>query len=281
MEFISSRQNPRIKKMVRLHSSRGRQQQNRIAIFGSREIERAIASGIEPEELFFCTELVDEKLLTRIQDLMAMSANATGAGLNFDAIAFSVTTEIFEKICFGDRSDGAIMTAKRPEQTIAQFFTELRSKPIETPMIAVAESIEKPGNLGAILRSADGAGIDGLIVAGPVTDWFHPNTIRSSLGTCFSVLGCQSDTATVQRMLIEEGFQVLVASLQSSIDFYEADFAAKTAIVLGSEANGVSDSWNRCQFQAVRLPMLGIADSLNVSAAATAMFYEARRQRNL
>ena len=266
MESIHSQQNPRIKKLVRLHSSRGRQKQNRIAIFGSREILRAIRSGVEPEELFICEQLANPQTVSNIQSEFS----------DFDSVAISVTAELFEKICFGDRADGIVMSATRPELSLEKVFQHSDS---QTPIIAVVESIEKPGNLGAILRSADGAGLDGLVVADPLTDWFHPNTIRSSLGTCFSVPGSVSDVDSLQQRLVAEGFQVIVASLQGAADFYEFDLTQKTAIVLGNEANGVSSSWNRSEFHAARLPMLGIADSLNVSAAAATMFYEARRQR--
>lgn len=266
MESIHSNQNPRVKKLVRLHSSRGRQKQNRIAVFGSREILRAIQSGISPDELFVCEQIVDSSVLSQIRDLV------TG----FDSVAVSVTPELFEKICFGDRSDGIVMTANRPQQSLDAVFEEAVS---ESPVIAIAESIEKPGNLGAILRSADGAGIDGLLLANPLTDWFHPNTIRSSLGTCFAVPGSVCETEALQQRLIADEFQVIVASLQGAADFYDFDLTKKTAIVVGNEANGVSDSWNRPEFKAAKLPMLGIADSLNVSAASAAMFYESRRQR--
>lgn len=266
MESIHSNQNPRVKKLVRLHSSRGRQKQNRIAVFGSREILRAIRSGIAPDELFVCEQIVDTSVLGEIHELL----------VGFDSIAVSVTPELFEKICFGDRTDGIVMTAIRPQQSLNAIFDEVAS---DAPVIAVAESIEKPGNLGAILRSADGAGIDGLLVANPLTDWFHPNTIRSSLGTCFSIPGSVCETDSLQQRLITDGFQVIVASLQGAVDFYDFDLTTKTAIVVGNEANGVSDSWNRPEFMAAKLPMLGIADSLNVSAASAAMFYEARRQR--
>jgi len=266
MESIHSHQNPRIKKLVRLHSSRGRQKQNRIAIFGGREILRAIQSGVEPDELFICEQLAEPVLVTEVRSGVS----------NFDSVASSVTAELFDKICFGDRADGIVMTANRPEQSLDDVF---RSSDSESPIIAIVESIEKPGNLGAILRSADGAGLDGLIVADPLTDWFHPNTIRASLGTCFSVPGCVCDTATIQQSLLDRGFQIVVASLEGANDFFTCDLAARSAIVLGNEANGVSAAWQSEAFVAVRLPMLGIADSLNVSAAAAVMFYEARRQR--
>lgn len=268
MERITSSQNGRIKRLVQLHRSRGRQKQQRIAIFGVREIERAISSGIEPDELFICAELADSDVLAKLNQSV----------LNFDSVSFSLDSTLFAKVCFGDRSDGIVMTATRPKLANDEFFSSLNAA---NPIVAVAESIEKPGNLGAIMRSIDGAGCDGLIVADAVTDWFHPNTIRSSLGTCFSISGCSESSAKTRESLIEQGFQIVVASLQDQRSFYEIDLTKKTALVLGSEASGVSEVWRSSSCVGVSLPMEGIADSLNVSVAAAVMFYEAHRQRSL
>ena len=267
MEEITSKQNPRIKSLVRLHTSRGRQQQNRIAIFGSREIVRALQAGVVPDGLFICRDLIEQSVLEEV-------ANVT---TNFEDVAISLDQDLFAKICFGDRVDGIVMTANRPQQSLDMLLESCKS---DSPLLAVVESIEKPGNLGAILRSADGAGVDGVIVADPLTDWFHPNTIRASLGTCFSVQGCVSDTASVQGWLLDHSFQVITASLEGACDFFECDLTGNLAVVLGNEANGLTERWQHDAFTAARLPMLGIADSLNVSVAAAVMFYEARRQRS-
>lgn len=266
MEEITSKQNPRIKSLIRLHTSRGRQKQNRIAIFGSREIVRALQAGVEPDGLFVCSDLAKPSVVEQVRKSVS----------NFDDIAVATNEELFSKICFGDRVDGIVMTAGRPEQSLELLIDSCKAK---DPLFAVVESIEKPGNLGAILRSADGSGVDGVIVADPLTDWFHPNTVRASLGTCFSVKGCVTDSDSVQKWLLENDFQIFVASLDGSRDFFECDLKGKTAIVLGNEASGLSVQWQKDEFVAARLPMLGIADSLNVSAAAAVMFYEARRQR--
>jgi TrmH family RNA methyltransferase len=268
MEEISSKHNPRIKSLVRLHTSRGRQQQNRIAIFGSREIVRALQVGVEADGIFVCSKLLRQGVLAQVQELVP----------NFAEVGVSISEELFSKVSFGDRGDGIVMTAIRPNQSLELLAESCAAK---TPLLAVVESIEKPGNLGAILRSADGAGIDGVIVADPLTDWFHPNTIRSSLATCFSVNGCVANSDTVQQWLVDNDFQIVAASLDGASDFFACDLTGKTAIVLGNEANGLSSRWQRSNVLAARLPMLGLADSLNVSAAAAVMFYEARRQRML
>ena len=223
MEKITSKQNPRIKNLIRLHSSRGRQKQNRIAVFGSREIFRALSCGVVAEELFICEEHLDPQAVAQLKQQVA----------DF-SVAWSIDNDLFEKVCFGNRKDGLIMTASRPIQSIDNVFAAVPS----SPLIAVVESIEKPGNLGAILRSADGAGIDAVIAADPLTDWFHPNTIRSSLGTCFSIPGCVASSSDVQQRLLSEGYQVVVANLEGAKQFHSLDLTGKTAIVLGNEANG-------------------------------------------
>lgn len=265
MQKITSTQNPRIKNLISLHRSRGRKKQNRIAIFGQREILRALESGVAAEEVFVCESHADPSSVSQLTELTGGSA-----------VMCSIEQDLFVKVCFGQRHDGLIMTAQRPQQSIERVFEQASPD----ALVAVVEAIEKPGNLGAILRSADGAGVDAVLVADPVTDWFHPNTIRSSLGTCFSMLGCGGGSALIYDRLVAEGYEIVVADLAGAEDFYELDLTGKTALVLGNEAQGVSDVWRGAAFQAAKLPMLGIADSLNVSASAAVMFYEARRQRD-
>ena len=266
-QSISSDDNPRVKKAIRLHTSRGRKQQNRILVFGYREIRRAIESGLAPDELFLCNEFLSA------DQLDWLSANVK----SFPTIAFDLEAALFAKICFGDRVDGVVMTAIRPDKSLEHLQLSTGDSR-QAPLIVVVESIEKPGNLGAIMRSADGAGVDGLMVANPLTDWFHPNAIRSSLGTAFSIPGAIDSSDNIQRWLAKNKFQTFIASLQTESSFYESDLTLPTAIVLGNEANGLGESW-REGFKPVRIPMQGIADSLNVSVTAAVMLYEARRQR--
>ena len=160
MQKITSTQNPRIKNLMSLHRSRGRKKQNRIAIFGSREIARALMSGVSAEEIFICESHADPSSVSQIREL-----------ITDESVMCSIEEDLFAKVCFGQRHDGLIMTAQRPEQSIELVFEHVPPN----ALIAVVEAIEKPGNLGAILRSADGAGIDAVLVANPLTDWFHPN----------------------------------------------------------------------------------------------------------
>ncbi len=267
MQLITSIQNERVKRAAKLHRSRFRQKQDRIIVFGEREIERAIGNGIEPDELF-------------IDESESISGAIKSCVDRFESRCFGVTSAILEKIGFGNRRDGIVMTAARPEQSFDGLLDGKSEG--QSPLVAVVEGVEKPGNLGAIIRSADGAGLDALIVSDGVTDWFHPNCIRSSVGTCFGFRGCSGSNGEVQRWLADYGFDVLLAALPGESVFGSTVAVERpTAIVLGNEANGLSNRWtDHSGYRRVSIPMFGVADSLNVSAAATVLFYELARQRN-
>jgi TrmH family RNA methyltransferase len=160
--------------------------------------------------------------------------------------------------------------------------TDLARLPVPSdPLILVAEDVEKPGNLGAILRSADGAGADAVIAASPRTDLFNPNTIRASLGTIFAVPLAAAPTDEVIAWLRQRGIRIVAARVDATRLATESDLTGPLAIAVGAEAEGLSSAWSAAGIEAVRLPMLGVADSLNVAAASAVLLYEARRQRGL
>jgi RNA methyltransferase, TrmH family len=262
---ISSRQNPRVKDAVKLRSSGARQRQGRFLIDGAREILRAIESGVRPVEAFVCNELCDSP------DRRAAVDAARSAG----AEMFGVTPEVFEKLAFGDRAEGLVVVAEAPRRTLA----DLQLPP--APLVAVLEGIEKPGNLGAILRSADAAGVDAVIAAEGRTDLFNPNTIRASLGTVFRANVCEASAADTIAWLEKQELAIIAARPDAETLYTDCDLRGGVAIVLGSEAAGLSGAWKKAGVTAIRLPMHGLADSLNVSTAAAVLFYEARRQRTL
>lgn len=257
MEHITSQQNPRLKKALRLHSSRGRKQQSRIIIFGNREIERAVAAGVVIREVF-----ASEKLLTTAREWFTHTPTEL----------FSITGEAMQRLQFGDRNEGMVAIADRPE-------TDLASVPTDLQIVVILEQVEKPGNIGAIIRSIDACGSGGLILADPKCDAYHPNAIRSGTGANFSLPIGVGNHDQVQDWLKKNSFRVLTAYLENAIDFFSQPLAAPTAIVLGNEALGLSENWRKPEFQPVKLPMSGIADSLNVSVTASVMLYEAMRQR--
>lgn len=256
---ITSAQNPKLKKAVRLHESRGRRQQGRIILFGSAEISRAEQSRVEIEELYVCPELVkDEQAAARLRPKERILLNK----------------ELFQKLAFGQRIDGLVAVSNRPESSYSSLKLESAS------LVVVLEAIEKPGNIGAVFRSAAAAGVDAIVLADPVSDVFHPNAIRSSLGAVFTIPSCRIDSARCVDRLNDDGFQVVVTRVDAADTYTEMNLQKRTAIVLGNEANGVSDVWIGEKVRPVTIPMLPGVDSLNIAMTATLMVFEARRQRS-
>jgi TrmH family RNA methyltransferase len=260
---ITSLQNPRVKDVARLRDRRQRREQRRILIDGVRELARAVAAGIRLREVFVCEPLC------RSEESLRLVAGLPQTG----AEILQVAEPVFEKLAFGQRAEGVLGVADMPEHTLEKLAVP------ERPLLAVLEGVEKPGNVGAVLRSADAAGVSALLLADARTDLYNPNTIRASLGTIFSMPVCQAAGADVLAWLRERGFRILAARPRGPMNYTQADYRGPTAIVLGSEAQGLAPLWSAADIQGVRLPMLGVADSLNVSAAAAVLFYEALRQR--
>ena len=265
IEKITSLQNPRVKKAIRLHTSRGRQMQRRIIVFGEREVTRAMSAGVVFEEIYLHDDAPSE--------LINSVVNKSGAGQ-----IFQLTSEVFSKLAYGDRNEGLIGVAPRPG-------TDLNSLELPLPesddgaLVVVAQAIEKPGNLGAIVRSADACGVSAILLADTLTDFYHPNSIRSSTAAVFGMPVATGSSEEIMDWLTNNQFNVFTAMLQDSNEFFQNDLSGNVAIVLGNEANGLTQEWNRPEFNAVSLPMLGNADSLNVSVTASVMIYEATRQR--
>ena len=182
---------------------------------------------------------------------------------------------MFAKLAFGDRAEGILAIAATPRATLA----DLPALPPD-PLLAVLAGVEKPGNIGAVLRTADAAGVSAVILADPQTDLFNPNAIRASLGTIFALPIAVATATETLAWLRERHCRILTTRVDAQLTYSEAEYVGPTAIVLGSEAAGLSDAWSDADVFPVRVPMLGIADSLNVSATAAVLFYEAVRQRN-
>lgn len=232
---------------------------------GGREVRRAIEAGVTVREAFVCAALVE-----------SADAHAAVAALRaFGATVVSVSRPVFDKLAYGERAEGVVAIVETPRTDLDAI--ELP----RDPLVIVVEGVEKPGNLGAILRSADGAGVDALIAASPATDLYNPNAIRASLGTVFTVPLAAADTPAVAEYLGRRGIRIVAARVDGSTSYTDVDLRGPVAIVLGSEHGGLTDAWRSSAVVAIRLPMLGIADSLNVSAAAAVLLYEARRQRGI
>ncbi len=263
MTPIESPQNPRIRAAAALRDRRDRERTGRILIDGAREILRAIQSNVVIEELFVHSDDC------RSADCFEVLLDADRRGIR----RTDVGPRAFEKLAFGERAEGVVAVAVAPSVGL-----EALRLPSD-PLVVVLEGVEKPGNLGAVLRSVDGAGADALIAAGGGTDLFNPNAIRASVGTIFHVAVAAAPAPEVLTWLRGAGLRIVAARVDGSRPYAQVDLRGPIAIALGSEADGLSDAWSGADIEAVALPMHGIADSLNVSVAAAVLLYEARRQR--
>jgi TrmH family RNA methyltransferase len=261
---LASPSNPRIKAAARLRDRRHRDEAGLTLVDGAREVRRALASGVDVVEAFIC-----EPLLAGEDARVALAALAE-RGVS----TTSTSQPAFAKVAFGDRADGIVAVVRTPELRL----DDLRLT--TDPLVVVVEGIEKPGNLGAALRSADGAGADALIAASPRTDLMNPNAIRASAGTIFSVPIASAPTREVIEWLRQRQIRIVTTRVDATSLYTDADLTGPLAVAFGSEADGLSDAWHADDITAVRLPMLGIADSLNVSVSAAVVLYEARRQRD-
>lgn len=270
---IESAANPRIKTAIRLRDSRVRRRENLFLIDGVREIVRAKQGGIILRELYLDAA---SKPSRHENDMKAFLDQVRRERLPI----WSIAENLFAKISFGERNEGIVALAESPNRTLAALERHLPKK----PLVAVLERIEKPGNIGSVFRSADGAGIDAVLLADCGADLFHPNTIRASLGTCFSIPSVSLSSGEILDWLAAKHFLVAAARCDQSEPYTDFDFSGSTAIALGSESDGLSSAWAAAanppgMIRGVKIPMLGVADSLNISAAATVLFYEARRHR--
>ena len=263
MTAIRSLQNPRVKNAVRLRDRRHRSKQGRILIDGVRELGRAIGAGVELLEVFVCEPLCESP------DARRLLANLPDC----DAELIEVTEPVFAKLAFGDRAEGVLGVATPPPSDLADL-----SLP-ESPLVIVLEGVEKPGNLGAVLRSADAGGVSAVVLADPCCDLFNPNAIRASLGTIFTTPVASAPTDETLDWLALRGLHVYAARVDGAVPYTDVDFRRPAAVVLGNEAWGLSDAWTTELVTPISLPMLGVADSLNVSATAAVLVYEALRQQ--
>ena len=261
---LSSSSNPRIKELLALRDRSERDRHGLFLIEGYREIKRALASGRALSALFFCEALF-------LGDNESEIIASCGVDL------YSCSKELFERISYRDRPDGLLAIAPQMHLGKKDLVNFLKGCP--DPLFLVVERVEKPGNLGTMLRTADAAGADGVLVCDHVTDIHNPNVVRASVGTLFSQPVYELSSAEALEVLKEHKIQIAAATPRAEHEFTKAKFSGPLAIAVGAEQYGLTDLWmNQADIQ-VRIPMFGIADSLNVSAAATLLLYEALRQR--
>jgi TrmH family RNA methyltransferase len=263
-EKITSLQNPRIKQLVKLRDRRDRDEAGLFLVEGYREVRRALEKNIRLLELYFCPDW----FLGENEPALIEQARQAGAQL------FELSKEAFAKCAYRDRPDGLLAVAPQWKHGLADL------KLSAVPFLLVVESIEKPGNLGTILRSADAAGVDGVIVCDAVTDVFNPNVVRSSTGVLFSVPIVVADSASVHAWLKQQGVRIVATTPDTPSLYTQVELRGPLAIVMGSEQYGLSDFWLKQSDLLVRIPMAGQADSLNVAMATIITLFEAVRQRN-
>lgn len=262
---ITSLTNPHVKELVRLRAGGHRKNSGVTIVDGSREILRAMEAGIAFKEFYVCPGL-----LGRDEEEKQLQTRLSGVKVP----VFEVARIVFAKIAYGDRQEGVLGICEPPKRSLADL--QLRSD----PLVVVIEHVEKPGNLGAILRTCDAAGVSGVIACDNKTDLYNPNVIRASVGTIFTVNTVQCSNDDALRFLKNKGIKIYATSPQAQTIYTQINLTGAVAIVLGSEQEGLSDFWDKNVDARVKIPMRGHADSLNVSTSAAILIYEAIRQRN-
>jgi TrmH family RNA methyltransferase len=286
-ERITSLQNLRLKQLVRLRDRRPRDEAGQFLIEGYREVKRALAAGVRPHELYCGPDW----FLGTNEPALIEEAQSAGAQV------FELSKEAFAKVSYRDRPDGLLAVAPQWKRTLADLDKTVAglaeaglgsaaeagalvaTPATKLPLLLVVEAIEKPGNLGTLLRGADAAGVDAVVVCDPVTDIFNPNVVRSSTGVLFSMPVIVAESGEVRSWLRTRGIRAVATTPAAPALYTAADLRGPLAIIMGSEQYGLSEFWLKESDLLVRIPMAGQADSLNVAMAAIITLFEAGRQR--
>jgi TrmH family RNA methyltransferase len=261
--LITSPQNPKIKALKKLEKASDRREQGIFPIEGMRELCLADGAGYEITQLFICQELLKET-----EDYNLKQCKLTGTEI------FQINKEVYEAVAYRGTTEGVVATAKPKPHTLDQ----LKLSP--NPLILVIEGVEKPGNLGAMLRTCDEVGVDAVIVCDTKTDVYNPNAVRSGVGTVFTNQIAVAAADEVIAFLLKNNITTYAAELTGTDFHYQKNYKKPTALVVGDEATGLSDLWMQAADEHIKIPMLGRIDSLNVSVSAAVLLYEALRQRS-
>lgn len=259
MKQITSTQNPYIKTLVQLQEkAKARKQTGTFLIEGKREIELALKGNYEIETILYCNEL---------------SLQSFNLSIFQSKEYIEISKDVYQKLAYRDTTEGILAIAKTKNLSLSDLQLP------ENPLILVLESIEKPGNIGAMLRTSDAANIDAVILANPKTDLYNPNIVRSSVGCLFTNQIATGSTEEVIAFLKAKNINFYSATLQNSNEYHKVDYSTPTALVVGTEATGLSQPWRDESTQNIIIPMQGAIDSMNVSVAAAILLFEAKRQR--
>lgn len=259
-EQITSAQNPKIKNLLLLQEkSKARREQGLFVVEGRRELEHCLSAGFTVRTLFVCPEIAEAPGLSELSEEAPL--------------IIEIPEQLYRKAAYRESTEGIIAEVEYKSLKLDDLQLP------ENPLIMVLESVEKPGNLGAVLRSADAAGVDAVIFCDPLTDLYNPNLIRASIGAIFTVPTVAASSEETIAFLKAHDIRILTAQLQDSSLYYDVDMRRGTALVMGTEATGLTDVWRQAASAHIRIPMLGRLDSLNVSVSAAILLFEAVRQR--
>ena len=257
---IESPKNPQVKALVKLRERRTREREKQYLIEGAREVGRALGAGVELERLYVCEDFLNaegEEVLARAQHIERTDLSSLA----------------FQKASYRDSPDGLLAVAPIRET----YLDSLKVEP--DALFLVVDGLEKPGNLGALLRTADGVDVDAVFVTGVGTDLTNPNVIRASMGSVFSRPVLNVETRELLEWLRERHVNIIATTPHTNVSYWDADYKRSAAIILGAEHEGLSDTWLEAAQSCVAIPMWGLADSLNVGTAGALLLYEAVRQR--
>lgn len=260
--MLTSVRNPRVKEVVKLRNRRHRDRLRRFVVEGTRELSCAMDSGLALATLYYCEELLADAGRSVVDRIAATDVDSQ-----------PTSRTVFERMSYRDTPDGVLGVAPIPELQLG------RLPAADDALWLVAARIEKPGNLGAMLRSADAAGVAGVLIADAATDVFNPNVVRASMGTLFSVPVAAASASDVRQWLQARGIRAVAARPDAVVEYTEANLTGAVAVVVGSEHRGLGAGWSAPGSESVRIPMSGRADSINAAMAATVLLFEARRQR--
>ena len=296
-EQVTSAQNPKIRNLLLLQEkSRARREQGLFVVEGRRELQHCLEAGFTVRTVFVCPEVAGEDSFASLGMTKDVSSGTTSTchseeagttstchseeaggrrkNLAGEPLVIEIPEALYRKVAYREGTEGVIAEVEVKERRLEDL--ELPGN----PLVVVLEAVEKPGNLGAVLRSADAARADAVIVCDPLTDLWNPNLIRASLGGIFTVPTVAATSEETIAWLKAHGIRILTAQLQDSSWYYDVDMTVGTALVMGTESTGLTDIWRRAADAHIRIPMLGRLDSLNVSVSAAILLFEAVRQRN-
>lgn len=272
IQEITSAQNPKLKEVVQLlEKSKERRARGLFVVEGVREVVACLKNGYKLKSVFFNSSILSSQQIADImKDERGSLAETEGVSL------FSLSPQAYSKIAYRENTEGVVAVIEEKPLALENVAF---GKKWKNPLVLIVESVEKPGNLGALLRTADACGVDAVLVCDPLTDLYNPNLIRSSLGGIFTnqVVACSSEDAL--KWLRKNNITIFTAQLQDSEWYYDTDMVQPTAIVMGTESTGLTDFWRNEANAKIKIPMLGELDSLNVSVSAAVLCYEAVRQR--